>query len=227
MGTDVRAQRGTAPDWPTLAWRIDMADHTCSVEGCAGVVVARGWCGRHYMRVSRYGDPGVVYRPYQHMGTPESRFWAKVDKDGPVPACAPELGPCWIWTACRIRSDYGSLSLGRRRTLAHRAAYQFLVGPVPEGLELDHLCRTPACVKAVADEHGPAHLEAVTKSQNIRRGLGPQILGDRNRLKTHCPQGHPYAGDNLYVYDGKTHRSRMCRACMAAHSRRRGATRGE
>ena len=77
--------------------------------------------------------------------TPEERFWAKVDK----------TDDCWLWTANRTNAGYGHFWLDRRMVLAHRFAYELLIGPIPDGLTLDHLCRVRACVN-------PAHLEAVT-----------------------------------------------------------------
>lgn len=113
----------------------------------------------HLARWKRHGsldDP----RP-----TVEQRFWAKVDKAGPVPPYAPSLGPCWLWLGASQELGYGLFFPERRSPLgAHRFAYQALVGPIPEGLVLDHLCRVPACVN-------PTHLEPVTVAENTRRGV--------------------------------------------------------
>lgn len=90
-------------------------------------------------------------------------FWRKVTKtDG-----------CWLWTgarAGRATLQYGNTRWSRRVRYAHRVAYELLVGPVPDGLELDHLCRVPLCVN-------PAHLEAVTRSENVRRGYAARRTG--------------------------------------------------
>lgn len=85
----------------------------------------------------------------------EPRFWAKVSP--------PNGAGCWLWTATLVRG-YGQFGIGSRRQYAHRVAYELLVGPVPEGLQLDHLCRTPACVN-------PAHLDPVTCRENLLRGV--------------------------------------------------------
>jgi hypothetical protein len=108
---------------------------------------------------------------------------------------------CWIWTGPLNRpGGYGRVAVGGGRMgLAHRVAYELLVGPIPEGKQLDHLCRNRAC-------WNPEHLEVVTGKENTLRGIGRTAA---NAAKTHCNRGHELAGDNLYVYDGQ----RKCRAC--------------
>ena len=108
-----------------------------------------------------------------------------------------DLGPCEIWTGPLNEHGYGAASYG----LAHRLAWQAANGPVPDGLELDHLCRVRSCVR-------PDHLEPVTHRENCRRG----DAGKHFRDKTHCPRGHPYSGDNLLLSKG----ARYCRACRKA-----------
>lgn len=117
---------------------------------------------------------------------------------------------CWIWTAGRTGSGYGAFRYDGG-TVAHRFSYEAHVGPIPDGHVIDHLCRNKACVN-------PAHLEAVTQSENISRAPG---LGEFQRAKSHCRNGHPYEGDNLYVYPSG---QRGCRTCnRESHQRRRAA----
>lgn len=123
------------------------------------------------------------------MPTSEERFWAKVAKDSPVPECRPDLGPCWLWTASLNNMGYGQVRVNYVLKLSHRFAYELLVGPVPAGLELDHLCRTPACVN-------PAHLEPVTHRENMLRGNTP--AGNHAR-SIECPKGHPRTPENTCV----------------------------
>lgn len=113
---------------------------------------------------------------------------------------------CVEWTAGLFRNGYGQVRDGKRKRLAHRVVYEMLVGDIPEGLELDHLCRNRACVS-------PAHLEPVTKRENILRSECPSAVHAR---KTHCPSGHEYTQENTRMYRG----SRHCRACMREHCRR-------
>ena len=123
--------------------------------------------------------------------TPSERFWPKVNK----------TKGCWLWTGCHNSSGYGTFWLEGRRMVAHRWPFESINGPVPKGLELDHLCRVRACVR-------PSHLEAVSHRTNIIRGASNELA------KTHCPQGHPYSGANLVTRRGQNGRlKRTCRSC--------------
>lgn len=119
-----------------------------------------------------------------------------------------EKGPggCWLWTAQLDKGGYGKVKLDGRPWMAHRAAYTLLVGPIPAGLTLDHLCRVRNCVN-------PDHLEPVTLKENLMRGRTPAAL---NSAKTACPQGHPYDEHNTYRWRGR----RMCKKCQRASTRR-------
>lgn len=132
----------------------------------------------------------------------EQRFWGKVDRRGP--------GECWLWLASKTGSGYGQIGVdGSRALMAHRVAYELLVGPIPAGLHLDHLCRVPACVN-------PAHLEPVTPYENARRS---PLTGAG---KTHCKRGHPFDEANTYVTPGG---QRQCRTCRRDFDRRRPSKR--
>lgn len=136
-----------------------------------------------------------------------ARFWAKVNPCGPV---HPTLGSaCWLWTAAVGSGGYGVVWQTGSLLYAHRFAYEAVIGPVPEGLHIDHLCRVRNCVR-------PDHLEPVTQRENILRGVGMCAVQAK---RTHCPQGHPYSGDNLYVLRGK----RYCRECVRKSNRERAA----
>ncbi|AVZ72963.1 HNH endonuclease [Streptomyces lunaelactis] len=130
------------------------------------------------------------------------RFWVKV--------ALPNENGCLLWTAGKTSRGYGAFDHCGRKVVAHRFAYAALVGPVPEGLELDHLCRDRACVT-------PDHLEPVTHVENVRRG----DAGTNQAVKTHCPQGHEYDDANTYAAPGNR---RRCRGCHREHMRARRAT---
>jgi len=125
--------------------------------------------------------------------TPEARFVEKVRK----------TNTCWWWTASRV-NGYGQFRLGGTMMGAHRFAYELWVGPIPEGMTLDHLCRNRGCVN-------PAHLDPCTQRENKERS---PLHG---HAKKTCPAGHPYGGDNLYV-DPRGHRH--CRTCRRERYRR-------
>jgi hypothetical protein len=112
---------------------------------------------------------------------------------------------CWLWQGVTHETGYALINVKNTTRRAHRVAYEAFVGPIPDGLTLDHLCRVRHCVN-------PAHLEPVTMRENLMRGDSPAAVNVR---KTHCPKGHPYSGDNLYVFKG-----RNCRTCRVEATRR-------
>lgn len=112
---------------------------------------------------------------------------------------------CWQWTgSVHPNTCYGRV-FGPDGGQAHRLVYEQLIGSIPEGLVIDHLCRNRSCVN-------PAHLEVVTSRVNTLRGFG---VSATNARKTHCLYGHELEGQNLRVYKGK----RVCRACDARRQR--------
>jgi len=128
---------------------------------------------------------------------------------------------CWLWTAGCDAGGYANIGfydaeqyrLRKRLSVqrkAHVVAYELLVGPVPEGLELDHKCRVRCCVN-------PHHLEPVTHAENVRRGISGQVNGSRQRAITHCPRGHEYSPENTRVTGG----GRKCLACRAIFEAKR------
>lgn len=113
---------------------------------------------------------------------------------------------CWEWQGGK-RNEYGHVNY-RQRAIgpAHRVAYELLIGPVPDGKQIDHLCRTTLCVN-------PVHLEPVTQRENILRGVSFSAV---NARKTHCPKGHPYSGTNVRIRaDG----ARRCLTCFGPSGR--------
>lgn len=169
-----------------------MPKRTCSLDNCDRDHKARGFCGKHYQRWWKYGttiDP---------LTSPETRFWPMVDT----------TGDCWEWQGTKDVGGYARFQLRGERHLVHRYAYELLVGPIPDGLHIDHLCRNRICVN-------PAHLEPVTLVENVMRG---ETVTARNAAKTHCVNGHPFdAANTRYRPAG----GRSCRACARDLARRR------
>ncbi len=121
---------------------------------------------------------------------------------------------CAIWPGCKDHMGYGRMGWHRSR-LVHRIAYEAVHGEIPDGLVIDHLCRTPSCVN-------PEHLEAVTQKENCKRGTAGEVTTARQASKTHCPQGHPYSGDNLYITKVGSRACKKCsRASVIQHNRRK------
>ena len=151
--------------------------------------------------------------------TPQEKFWAKVDKNGPIPPSRPELGPCWEWDGERREEGYGRISARTKPTpsgtsLAHRAAYELLVGDIPDGHQIDHVCRNTACVNA-----RDGHLEPVTPKVNTERGL-------HGELRTYCKNNHELTPGNTYLVEADN--SRRCKTCnreQAAEERKDPAKR--
>lgn len=134
--------------------------------------------------------------------TLEQRLWAKIDK-------APGNNGCWIWTAGLSTAGYARFFVDGKTRQASRVVFETIVGPIPEGLELDHLCRNVRCVN-------PAHLEPVTHAENILRGA--------RRAATHCKYGHEFSPENTATRLRNGTWQRRCRACgrrwTAEHARR-------
>lgn len=136
---------------------------------------------------------GVRYRSVGHA------LWSRVDMSNP--------DGCWPWTGSTKKAGYGQLQWQYKQLIAHRVAYEQLVGPIPAGLTIDHLCENEPCCN-------PYHMEPVTQGENTRRMLAK---------KTHCKRGHPLSDENVRRRIIAGYEVRRCRACdrEAYHARKR------
>jgi hypothetical protein len=177
----------------------------CCVQDCDRDAFAKAMCGMHYMRLKRTGSPFTVRRVVGLSA--EERFWQYVNK----------TDDCWLWTGATSHG-YGNFYLpreGRTTTQiqAHVFAYQTLRGPVPEGLVIDHLCRTKRCVR-------PDHLDPVTQQLNVIRGDVARVLRENT-----CRHGHEYTPENTHI---NRKGAKVCRICMrASQARYRAKVRGQ
>lgn len=131
----------------------------------------------------------------------EQRFWMRVTHGAP--------DQCWRWTGPLSVDGYATFNINNHPVRVHRFAYKLLVGPIPDGLVIDHLCRNRACCN-------PAHMEPVTDAVNLRRGFSPSAL---NARRTHCRRGHELPD----VPTGN--RGRRCPACRPIDDKARGVIR--
>ncbi len=121
---------------------------------------------------------------------------------------------CWNWTGWLTEGGYGGCNRDGHN-LAHRAVYSDVVGPIPAGLDLDHLCRNRQCVN-------PAHLEPVSRQENLRRS---PLVGRAHAAKTHCAHGHERTPENTYTKADGRKQCRVCARAWSAGTRARAAGR--
>lgn len=180
-----------------------MQDGTCSVEGCDRPAVTRGFCNNHYRRFRKYGDP-LAGKPTP-LAFPENLL-ARME---------PQPNGCIHYTGALDKDGYGQLKIRGKQVKAHRAAYEHFVGPIPDGLTLDHEChnRDEACAGGPTCLHRRCvnweHLRPATRGENVT--ASPNTWQGINARKTHCPSGHPYDEANTKI---NAQGSRVCRTCQ-------------
>jgi hypothetical protein len=189
----------------------EMEERRCTECGSTNYY-ARERCqtcyGRYRRRLRRTGEFTLIL---VH-GVPLQRLMQRTE---------PGSDGCLLYTGTLNNRGYGQISVDGTPTLAHRAMYELTVGPIPDGMALDHTChnRDASCMGGDDCAHrrciNVEHLEPVTGAENTRRGKSWAING----TKTHCPQDHPYDSENTHVYDGR----RYCRACNNALKARKKA----
>lgn len=184
-----------------------MSARLCTAEGCAKPHDSHGYCGMHRFRLLNHGSLELPPR-----ATLMERLWQRIERAD---------NGCWLWTGPTTTGGYANFACfhnGESKPhRVHRLVYELLVEPIPEGLQIDHLCHSSATGCRGVCRHrlcvNPAHLEPVTPAENVRRAAA---------LITHCPQGHPYDEANTVVRkDG----ARSCHACDLVRQRKSNAKR--
>lgn len=175
---------------------------SCTIDGCDDQLYGRGMCNKHYRRWRR-GTPLDGIRR-----SAVERFWSFIERRDDT--------TCWLWRGTCNPAGYGTFWHDGKYKSAHRYAYELLVEPIPEGLEIDHVrargCTHLNCVN-------PSHLEPVTPAENKRRSTNP---AGENARKTECVNGHPLTPDNVYVPPSAP-TERQCRICLKAKKQRQRA----
>ena len=166
---------------------MDMANNGCKIDGCDNTTKgSRGFCGKHYQRFQKYGDP--------HGGIAKYADWREA-----LEKRVRREGDCVVWTGHKNSKGYGRVQVGGNRLrVVHHLAWEQVHGPVPEGMEIDHVCFNRACVNV-------DHLRVVTRSENTRHRQGAQpnsksgvrnvhARGDRWMVRLKVAGKHMYFG---------------------------------
>lgn len=161
-------------------------------------------------------DPITFHVPGVPVAKPDGRRGRRTEQRGAVKAWRPAaerfregydiVGECWIWRGAKSSKGYAYFrDDSGKKVSVHRFAYKRLVGPIPIGLVIDHLCKNPGCCN-------PAHLEAVTNRENVMRGS----IGQIQKTVTHCKRGHEYSPENVWI---EPNGGRRCKACARERGR--------
>lgn len=182
-----------------------LKSNMCSTKGCRrGGKLTRGMCAKCY----RYWLDHTPREERPAAPRFSRKFWDFVHKDGPVPAHASNLGPCWVWTGPGDRKGYGRWG----KVLAHRHSWTEANGPILDDLWVLHRCDNPPCVN-------PDHLYLGTVVENVRDAVERGTVS--HPRKERCTEGHLKEGDNLIVVSSGGAKSYRCRRCENEKSARR------
>lgn len=161
-------------------------------------------CNPEHLRLCTLAEASAHARNTKERTDPVERFWSYVEKSP----------TCWLWKSTTTASGYGVFATyspdGPKQVRAHRYAYELVVGPIPEGLVLDHLCRVQTCVN-------PAHLEPVENGENVLRGFSQAAINARKKT---CAHGHEFT-PTVRFKRGKWREGRVCVPCKEAWSKNR------
>lgn len=190
--------------WVTHVIALDMASEPCSVPGCTRPYRCKGYCHLHYQRWRKTGDPG----PAELLVLP----WP----DNLLKRLLPQPDGCIWHDSVPNGEGYAVISRDDRQLKAHRAMWELMNGPIPDGMTLDHTCHDPS----LCDLKGECphrrcvnveHLEVVDAVENVSRGGS---FSSVNAAKTHCKRGHEFTPENT----GRSGKGRYCKICRAMTS---------
>lgn len=172
-----------------------MTANRCVIDGCARRHYGRGWCGMHYQRWAKHGDP--LAGPAVHR-SPEEAFAARTEWDG----------DCLVWTGMRAPGGYGALRVDGRMVLAHRYAWARTNGPIPDGMQVDHKCWNKACANA-------EHLRLASPSENSAYLSGPRE-GSKSGVRGVYQEGRKWVA--LTKKGGRTYRGGVYQTIQEAEA---------
>lgn len=159
----------------------------CTIDGCERPIKTQGLCNGHYLRVRTTGEPGnnIFQRRY-------------FDSEEAFAAHTTRQGDHLIWSGSKLANGYPTIRANGKQMLAHRYSYERSIGPIPDGLVIDHICRVPACVE-------PSHLRAVTQKQNTENVDSPMrgVTWDAKNQKWRVKVTHNYKTIHIGRYSGK------------------------
>ena len=192
---------------------MTLNDTTCSVDACDRAAHARGMCKAHYEQVRRSGSLSDGGRPIRlRLSWPESLL-ARME---------PQPDGCIYYTGHLDDHGYGMVKRNGKEVRAHRAAYEHFVGPIPDGMWIDHEChnRDLSCLGGDSCPHRRCvnweHLRPTTPRENIR--AAPRSIAEKWAARTHCDNGHEFTPENTRIRtDGSG--GRRCETCRKARRR--------
>lgn len=169
----------------------------CSFPGCGRQATRKSLCPTHYQQQKAGRQLVPIYSKCRPFGSPPIILFDEIECPNPA-----LRGPCHIFKGGKNKGGYGQVCVMRRQTSVHRYVWERDVGPIPEGMQIDHQCRNRACCNI-------DHLRVVTPKMNATENIVGNIRLEQAK-KTHCVNGHEFTIENTKIHSGHF---RKCRAC--------------